>query len=234
VNAGTISYGVFQELDLLRSSGLGTRPRIVIHALYWNDFMNASPPAPGSPSVVDEEGYLAWDQLGRAPGGLRGVASTAASSSALLFSMRQAAGVIRGPRNSTRGYASEYRRFLDNGLSAEDWRPVADFYEELKRLGAEHDFTPFVAIMPVKDLVPLAAPQSHPYVKGARALLERASIPFFDAFAYWEAERAGTTYFLPENADAHLNAAGYQLLAEGMSKTMLAQPELRSRLAVRH
>ncbi len=49
INAGTISYGVFQELDLLRSSGLKTQPTIVVHGLYWNDFMNAAPPAPHSP-----------------------------------------------------------------------------------------------------------------------------------------------------------------------------------------
>jgi lysophospholipase L1-like esterase len=221
VNAGTISYGVFQELDLLKSSALATRPRVLVHALYWNDFMNASAPEPGAASVVDTNGYLAWDRLSRPRGGLRQMMSSAVSSSALLYTLRQA---VSKERTNVPGssYATAYARFLEEGLTPREWAPVEDFYRELKRLAAERDFRLLVAIMPVSDVAIHKRPaQGHAYATGARDLLRRLDIPYVDAFQLLDAQSDVPKYFLPEAADAHLNPGGYRLVADALAKALL-------------
>ena len=227
VNAGTISYGVFQELDLLRTAGLATRPRIVIHALYWNDFMSASPPAPGAPAVVDANGYLTWDALDP-PGTLRHVAALATTSSALVFSVRQAASTYGRSDKGGQGYAAEYRRFLETGLTAQDWEPIDRFYQDFKRIGAEHDFTPFVVIMPMSELTG-GDMFMHAFPAAAREMLGRLGIPFLDAFGLWSGRRHGE-YFLSQGADAHLNPEGYRFVAEATARALLGNPILRARL----
>jgi lysophospholipase L1-like esterase len=230
VNAGTISYGVFQELDLLKSSGLGVRPRIVVHALYWNDFMNASAPEPAAPSVLDANGYLAWDRLSQPRGTLRRITSTAFSSSALLFMLRQAvsAGRAGAPASS---YGAAYARFLEEGLTARDWQPVEEFYGELKRLAAQHDFGLVVALMPVSDLVIHRRPaQNHAYPSGARDLLRKLDIAYVDGFQLLSDRADAAEYFLPEPTDAHLNAAGYRLVAGALADTVVANAGFRARL----
>jgi lysophospholipase L1-like esterase len=225
INAGTISYGVFQEMDLLKTAGLAERPRVVVHALYWNDFMNAAAPPPGARPVVDENGYFTWDQLSSPPGAARRLLSTATSSSALAYTLRQAAGAVVGSAGATAGYGAEYTRFIESGLTPEDWRPVELFYEELKRLGEERGFAPFAVIMPVRDLVLRGEPRTHPYPRAARDMLGRLGIPFLDAFELW-AGRRGDEDFLPEGADAHLNAAGYARLAEATARRLLADERI--------
>lgn len=222
INAGTISYGVFQAMDLLKTAGLAERPRVVVHALYWNDFMNAAAPPPDAPPGVDENGYFTWDQLSSQPGTARRLLSMATSSSALAFTLRQAAGAVAGSGSATAGYGAEYRRFLENGLTRDDWGPVERFYEELRQLGEEHDFAPFVLVMPVRDLVLRDRPQLHPYPRAASEMLERIGIPFVDAFELWADGSRGGEYFLPEGADAHLNADGYALVAEAAARAIAA------------
>lgn len=230
VNAGTISYGVFQELDLLRTTGLATRPRIVVHALYWNDFMNAGPPPPGARPVVDGNGYFTWDQLSPPRGTIGRLTPLATSSSALLFSVRQAASALRRSGEALSEYGAVYKRFLSTGLTEQDWRPIEHFYWELRRLGEERDFAPFAVILPVSDLVTLDAPRTHAYPIAAREMLGRLGIPFLDAFALWSELRDRSEYFLPEAADAHLNPAGYRLVAGALAKALLDDPLLRGRL----
>lgn len=229
-NAGTISYGVFQELDLLRTAGLAGRPRVVVHALYWNDFMNAAPPPPGARPVVDSNGYFTWDQLSSPPGAGRRLLSMATSSSALAFTLRQAAGAIAGSGSAASGYGVEYRRFIESGLTPEDWRPIEHFYRELTRLGEENGFLPFALILPVRDLVLEGRPREHPYPAAAREMLGRLGIPFLDAFERWSGDASGDEYFLPEGADAHLNGRGYELVAERLSRALAADAAIRARL----
>jgi lysophospholipase L1-like esterase len=228
VNAGTISYGVFQELDLFKGSGLATRPRVVIHALYWNDFMNASAPKPGATPVVDDNGYLAWDQLGQPRGILRRATSTLMSSSALLFALRQAAASARGGTSSS--YGSAYARFLEAGLTKEEWRPVEEFYAELKRLGAEHDFAVMSVVMPVSGIVGRDAPEAHPYPKAAREMLTRLEIPHLDTFGLWSGRADGGDLFLPQGEDSHLNPEGYRVVADALTKAVLGEASLQARL----
>lgn len=229
VNAGTISYGVFQELDLLRSSGLATRPRVVVHALYWNDFMNASAPKPDAPAVVDANGYLAWDQLGQSRGLLRRVTSRAVSSSALLFTLREAAAASARSGTEATSYGAAYARFLEEGLTSQEWQPVEDFYRQVQSLAAEHDFTLVAVVMPVSGIVTgHTAPHTHPYPAAARELLERLDIPYLDAFQLWSGRPDGADYFLPQGADAHLNPDGYRLVTDALAKTLLGETSVRA------
>jgi lysophospholipase L1-like esterase len=229
VNGGTISYGVFQELDLLRAKGLATRPNVVIHALYWNDFMNPEPPAPGSASVVTGEGYLTWDGFDRRPSLLARGASWVSSRSALLFSMRQAGRQIANRRGDA-GYGRRYASFVENGLTHDEWVPLADFYKNLKALAAEHGFAPMVVIMPVDDIVAKPHAEAHAYPAAARRLLQDLEIPYVDGFALWARRGYGREHFLPQGSDAHLNAKGYQVIAEALAGEMMGNPEIAKQL----
>jgi lysophospholipase L1-like esterase len=211
VNGGTISYGVFQEMDLLKSSGLSSRPTIVIHALYWNDYMNAEAAPAGAESVVTPDGYLRWDRPVDERTLARKAASFVSSRSALLFTARQAISGLSAAGGTTT-YAREFRQMLERGLTDSQWRPVEAFYRDLQSLGAKEGFAVVAILMPVMDIVAGSGSQ-HPYASQARGRLERLGVPFIDAFAILAQEQSPGRLFLPQGPDAHLNAEGYRLIA---------------------
>jgi lysophospholipase L1-like esterase len=230
INAGTISYGVFQEMDLLKTTALTMEPRIVVHALYWNDFMNAAAPLPGDPSPVDSGGYFTWDQLSVPRSTASRLTSMATNSSALLFSVKQAARTFAKPASGASPYGTAYQRFLEVGLTETEFKPIEQFWVELKRLGAERHFGVFVVIMPVSDVVKRPNPQTHPYPEAMRRILTRLEIPYLDGFELWAGRQVLHQYFLPEAADAHLNAEGYRIVAESLSAMLMSDPHLRNKL----
>jgi lysophospholipase L1-like esterase len=215
VNAGTISYGVFQELDLLRSSGLATRPVMVIHALYWNDFMNAEPPPPNAPSVVTADGYFVWDQQVDTRGAVLRAASSVTSRSALFFSLRTVSDRFRNRRTST--YQTAYATMLERGLSASEWDRIDAFYRDLQAIARDNGFSVMAVIMPVNDIVNASRPSAHAYPTEARRRLDVLGIPYRDAFQLWESKALDATLFLPQGSDAHLTPAGYRILAEAVA-----------------
>jgi lysophospholipase L1-like esterase len=231
LNAGTISYGAFQELDLLREQLPRVRPRVVIHALYWNDFMNAAAPQPGETPAVTNAGYLVWDGLALERSGPRAWVSAVTSRSALLHSFRQAlAAAAPAERRGTSGYARAYSDFLERGLTAEEWRPVDEFYQSLVTLGRAHDFQPFVVILPVSGLSGRGSAPAHPYPAMVSATLDRAGIPYVDAFTPWFRDAGPITTFLPQGADSHLNAGGYTRLSGLIAEALLKTPAVAARL----
>ena len=168
VNAGIISYGVFQELDHLKTSGLALKPRVVVHALYWNDFMNAEPPAPSAPSVVTPDGYFVWNQPPPRKT-VTQVLNGALSRSALVFTVKQVVRQFTG--SETSAYSSAYSQFLTRGLLPAEWQPIESFYRDLLSLGRSEGFATMAIIMPVNDVVTRGS-AGHPYVVEARKLLE--------------------------------------------------------------
>jgi len=230
-NAGTISYGVYQEMDLLRTAGLAIAPDIVVHGLYWNDFMNDGPPSATAPNVVTSRGYLAWDLPDDTRGALPKLLSWASTRSALLFALRQTilqSGLL--PREQS-AYGDAYARFLERGLTDEEWQPIERFYRELLALGRERGFRIFVVVMPVNDIVALPAASSHPYPRAARARLTALGVPHLDAFSLWERGKADVDdMFLPQGSDSHLNAKGYGALAMAVADALGSNPELRATL----
>ncbi len=229
VNAGTISYGVFQEMELLRSTGLQIGPAIVVHGLYWNDFMNAAPPPANAPPVLTPDGHFVWDRPADDRTVVRRLASWAFANSALLFSMRQAAASLwsEGDGNGgTSAYARAFNQMLQHGLSDEDWKPIENFYIDLQRLGREHSFETLVVIMPVRAIACRAGAASQPYPEQARQRLEALGIAYVDGFSLWTQQNCGTDTFLPEGPDGHLNAAGYRLIADAVAARLVTAPVL--------
>ena len=229
VNAGTISYGVFQELELLRSTGLQVRPGIVVHGLYWNDFMNAAAPPVEAPPVLTPDGHFVWDRPADNRTAARRLASWASANSALLFSMRQAAARLLptgGADSGTSAYAMAFSHMLEHGLSDEDWKPIENFYIDLQRLGREHSFETLVVIMPVRAIVCRPGAANQPYPAQARQRLEALGMAYVDGFSLWTQQNCGTDTFLPEGPDGHLNSAGYRLIADAVAARLVATPEL--------
>jgi hypothetical protein len=187
--------------------------------LYWNDFMSASGPAPGEPVPLTPDGYFVWDRPSDGRGVLQRSASWLLSRSALLFALRQATASLGGAAAGS-GYGLAYRTMLERGLSAEEWAIIEGFYKDLTALGKSHGFETLVVIMPVIDIVSRADAATHPYAVEARRRLAAAGIPFVDGFELWARPGLGAKHFLPQGADAHLDANGYQLLGEATARAL--------------
>jgi lysophospholipase L1-like esterase len=229
LNLGTISYGVFHELDLLLGKGLVQRPDIVVHALYWNDYMSAAPPAADDPTVLTEEGYFVWDRS-RASA-TRPYLIDMMGRSAVLSALKEA--VDRAfPRadQSMTGYGRAYRDLLTSGLTRAQWDLISNFYRQLKALGAQEGFVPFAVVLPVVDIVAGHSPSSHPYAIQVRRMLQDTEVPYLDALSLWAERGLGGETFLPQGPDAHLNANGYSVLADAIAHALLSEPATASKL----
>jgi lysophospholipase L1-like esterase len=216
VNAGTISYGTFQELDLLRSALLAVHPRVVVHALYWNDFMNAEAPAADAPKAVTDNGYFVWDPQIDDRGALRQLASWMTSRSAMLFSLRAA--LDRLQHRGTSAYEEAYARMLADGLSEVEWAPIEHFYREVLALAKQNGFKLFVVILPVDGVVARGRPLAHPLAKDARRRLQALGVPYLDGFTLWDERSFAASDFLPQGADSHLSADGYAAIANALAE----------------
>jgi hypothetical protein len=227
LNAGTISYGAYEELSLLTESGLRERPSVVVHALYWNDYLNASGPRPNDPSVLTPDGYFVWDRPTVTDS--RRLASEITNRSALLFVTKAAARRVLIGDEGKAAYGQAHADMVSSGLTSSDWKVLQDFYRTLTALGEEHDFAVFVVILPVVDALERGG-VSHPYAIEARRILDEAGVPYLDAFAVWDRLQLGTEGFLPQGPDAHLNAEGYAALADAIAEALAEEPAIARRL----
>jgi lysophospholipase L1-like esterase len=230
INSGVVSYGAFQEMNMLRERGLAMRPSVVIHALYWNDYMTPRPPQPGDPSVLTPEGYFVWDRETPPHGLMRRAAWALVRRSALAWSVLNVVDHFRDGVDGASDYGQAYRRLVEGVIRPEEWEAVTRFYEQLKALGDSAGFVPYVVILPVVDIVKSRDPAAHPYPRYVRGLLDRLGIRYFDCFALWQAKRYGEDTFLPQGPDAHLNAKGYARLADSLAQALLADPAVAMRL----
>jgi lysophospholipase L1-like esterase len=229
LNAGTISYGVFQQLDQLKELVRAERPVIVIHALYWNDFMNAAPPRPDEGSALTADGYFVWDGLGSE--GLRSRLAELSNRSALLYTLKSVVRtVVRGEANATSAYGRQYTAFVKEGLGSQDQAVLRDFYANLNALAEQENFAVFSMVLPVIDIVGEPGPENHAYPLAVRELLGNLGIPFVDGFELWGQRAMGRDQFLPQGADAHLDASGYSAVADAIAASLVNQPRLARRL----
>jgi lysophospholipase L1-like esterase len=225
VNGGTIAYGVAQELDHFLEKGLATRPDLVIHALYWNDFLDAEPPPPDAAVVVTEDGWLEWEVEAATGNAVRRTISRATNRSALLFSLKQVGARLLRQGSRDDWYGNFYYRMLAEGLDEDQWTPIETFYRDLQELAAQHQFGIHVVLMPVSDIVRQPEAAGHAYPTQARERLARMGIPYLDVFQLWEQEGFRLRHFLPEPRDAHLDAHGYRIVADALAEALLAHPE---------
>lgn len=229
VNAGTVSYGVFQEMDLLKEKGVAEDPVVVIHALYWNDFMSAKAPSPGDRSILTPDGLFLWDRYAQPGNALLFLRRAIGEQSALGFTLRN---VMRSvfENDATSGYGHAYTKVVRGEIDRAAWRPVELFYRELKTVAATYRFVSFAVILPVDDIVSLPESTAHPYPRLVRELLQETGIPFLDGFEVWRSGGHGRETFLAQGRDSHLNAYGYRILADALAEQLLRHPEIRSRL----
>lgn len=221
INAGTTSYSVFHELDLLKEKGLGLKPRVVIHGLYWNDHMMNRPPRPTDPPLLTADGHFAWDgddNPASDPPWLRAVRWLRGHSVLANSALTQARRYFTPPNSGVHLYDVEYRKFLAGDLVPEAWQVVDDFYRDIKQLGEESGFRVYVVIFPVRDIIAMPDPVNHVYPKYIRGLLDRHGIPYLDGFAFWQQAQLGVDLFLPY--DEHLTAEGYRIISEGVAASL--------------
>jgi len=215
INAGTTSYSVFHELDLLKEKGLGLKPRLVIHGLYWNDYMMNRPPRPTDPPLLTADGHFTWDgddNPAGDPSWLRAIRWLRGHSVLAYSAMTQARRYFTPAESGAHLYDVEYRKFLAGELVPEEWQAVDDFYRDIKQLGEVSGFNVYVIIFPVRDIVTMPDSANHVYPKYIRGLLERHGIPYLDGIALWQQRKLGVDLFLPY--DEHLTAEGYRVISE--------------------
>ena len=224
VNAGTISYGVYQEMDLLREKVPSLAGTTVIHGLYWNDWMSAGPPKEGEPQPLTAQGYFSWDDLESRPRGLSHQAwNWAGEHSALLFNVKRSARALLDRNTGTSAYARAYRKFLAGEDEHERWAPIDAFYGELSAAARAAGGTAYAVIIPDVGLVGRSAGTEHPFVRWCRASLDRHGVSYVDGFEVWARRGLGREMFLPYND--HLSADGYRVLAEEMDALLARQGE---------
>jgi len=134
INAGTISYGVFQELDLLMEHLSGLKPHVVIHGLYWNDYQSAHPPRAGDPQVLTPEGLFVWDNPVVDSWGRGSAKWILGHSSLATLAYHASSRIEKRPPEATEGYAAAYERFVRGGLDPSVLAPIADFYQRFQAL----------------------------------------------------------------------------------------------------
>jgi hypothetical protein len=224
INAGTMSYGVFQELDLLMERLSGLKPHVVIHGLYWNDYQSAHPPRAGGSPVLTSEGLFVWDNPPVDSWGRGWTKWILGHSSLATLTYRASRRMEKRPPEATEGYAAEYERFVRGGLDPSVLAPVADFYRQFQTLGREHDFAPYVVVVPSVNVLEPGGALENPYRRFVVAQLDGLGIPYVDGYALWTRARLGSSTFLPQGKDAHLSASGYKALAEALAARLL-QPK---------
>jgi lysophospholipase L1-like esterase len=215
INAGTTSYNVFHELNLLKEKGLDLKPRAVIHGLYWNDHMMNRRPRPGDPPLLTADGHFTWDgddNPGSRPLWLSAVHWLKGHSVLVNAALTQARRYLVPSNAGVNRYDRAYRRFLKGELVPEAWQAVDDFYRDMKQLGEEFGFSVYVIIFPVRDIITMPDPANHAYPRHVREIFDRRGIPYFDGFALWHEAGLGVDLFLPR--DEHLNADGYRIIAD--------------------
>lgn len=228
LNAGRISYDAFQELNLLKERLLEMEPAIVIHGLYWNDYMNDSPPDPDETPPVTERGYLEWDDPERRQSD-RGAIRRLVNGSALFHLVRGVA--IRTEAGAgAGGYEAIYEKVIVQGeVDAVNWPVLEKFYDSLNVLAESHGFQLKVVHFPALDAVRQRRLTSHPFAVRVRAILEERDIPYLDGFELWEKRKLGEEKYLPHNR--HLNARGYRVIASALAERLGRREPIAGRRA---
>src|SRR5262245_5907129 len=223
INAGTMSYGVFQELDLLIEHLSGLKPHVVIHGLYWNDYQSAHPPRAGDPQVLTPDGFFVWDNPVVDSWGRDSVKWILGHSSLATLTYRASRRLEKRPpeAEATGGYAAEYERFVRGDLDPSVLAPIADFDRRFQALGREHGFRSYVVVVPSVNVLERGGALENPYRRFVVAQLDGLGIPYVDGYALWAHLRLGSSTFLPQGADAHLSARGYRMLAEAIAVRLL-------------
>jgi hypothetical protein len=217
VNAGTVSYNLFHEWDLLRERMAEVKPTLVLHGLYWNDHLTNRPPRAGDPPLLTRDGHFVWDgddNPGEDPLWVQGGRWLKQHSVLVYSGVNQARRYLFPKSSGVHLYDLKYRELLAGELPAEEWTGVEAFYRDLKELGQRTGFEVFVVIMPVRDIVTMRDPVNHPYPKFIRSLLDRQGIRYVDNFAVWKSQKLGAEVFLPH--DEHLTAEGYTILTNAL------------------
>lgn len=230
INAGTTSYNVFHEFNILREKGLGLNPGLVIHGLYWNDYMMNRPPRPTDPPLLTADGHFMWDGDDNPESGpfwLRGFRWLKGHSVLANSALMQAKRYITPPDSGVHLYDLEYRKLLAGELVPEAWQVVDNFYRELKQLGEETGFSVYVIIFPVRDIITMPDPANHVYPKYIRGMLDRHGIPYLDGFALWHQAKLGVDLFLPY--DDHLAAEGYRIISDEVAASLCSDKVLIER-----
>lgn len=224
-NGGTISYGVFQEYNLLKNKGLSTNPNIIIHGLYWNDFMSASAPDENEKSLITNDGYFVWNQIPQIDSNLKYFKHWLLSKSSLLYTIKHAiqTSTTNAPADGS-GYFNKYKQFTKGEMKDEDWQSVRKFYSDIKTLATKNNIKLYVIIMPVDGLI---TQKNHPYSIKIEQILSSNNIKFFNALKYWQMNDLKENTFLPQGFDSHLNADGYEIISKQVSEQILQQLQLR-------
>ena len=227
-NAGTISYGVFQEYDLLLDHVARTKPTVVIHGLYWNDYQSAHLPRPGRPPILTPDGFFVWDNLAADSWFQRASKWVLGHSS--LATLAHHTGRRLGGRPPAAGdeYAAAYEKFVRGQLDPTSLAPIVDFYRRFQALGREHSFLPYVVVVPAVNVLEPGGGVENPYRRFVVDQLDTLKIPYLDGYALWVLSGLGSSTFLPQGPDAHLSASGYRVLAEALAARLLQPRSLES------
>lgn len=223
INGGIIGYNIFHLKDLFVEKALPLKPKLVIHGLYWNDFLEPVPPS-NPPPAVDDQGYFTWDSM-EPPSGIRGLFHGFARVSALLNAVRVAKrNLNRDVDEGVEKYLETFRRFKANGYQPEEYEPLVEFYRWLKDQSQTHGFSLYVVIFPEKVLFGSADLEQHHFLTSVLGALRELKIPTVDGMSLWNARHLGEETIIP--GDIHLTGDALAILAEEMTSLLARDPSI--------
>jgi lysophospholipase L1-like esterase len=204
LNAGVQGYATYHELDWLRDKGLALKPDAVVLAVYFND-LKQRPPGDYR-SEYEAQLEAASQTLKHRRPWLYGLLYNSA-----LYTLVE--GAVQAERS--RDMAGEMIATAQGDLGSPAWQSLSAELEAFARLASEHDFVPFVVVLPARFQIGGFAPEMN-YPAHVLTLAETHGITHLDMQSKLEESLGGGAD--PYQAwDNHLNAQGNLLVANAVA-----------------
>lgn len=223
INGGVVSYSLFHELEYYKEHAKEIKPNILIHALYWNDYLMAEPSKLNASPVITNNGYFAWNRFPERYDMAKNLIEYSSSYSSFVSLIRRV--IYRfseTPNQKQSGYALAYQNLVAGTIDNSNLNRIKSFYEQLLTITKRADTELFVIIMPVIGIVD---DLDHAYPKAIRKLLSEMNISFVDGFQIFKANGVGKEVFLPQGNDAHLNVKGYEQVAKTIKSKLMRESQ---------
>jgi hypothetical protein len=204
LNFGVCGYNIISEIEVLKEHGLKYGPDIVVLNFFWND--------------NDLYPFYFWTFLERKDISL--------ARKNWVYRYYLSPNRFRWERLFFRSHLFVYSWALVNQLQerfsdfpivghpAYKNDIVAEKLQELKKLGADHNFKILICMHPTLDY---DMKKPHPNYAKTKRIAANLGIPCFDLLPYYMKQSADPGVFLASDKDIyHPNAAGHDLIARSL------------------
>lgn len=223
VNAGVGSIGLEEEIAILKETGLGIEPDIVVLGFYLNDVRNSS-----AAQIRKVPGFLEWSYLAQhlarsIPASARDQRS---SDAEMIAEWREQVRQAFPPgEGDPRKEPSAFNRLIldqmeDWGSAWSDgaWSRMEPLLRELNQLSSDHGFALVFVVFPVEPQVSADFVYDHPQ-RRLRGLANELDVPVIDLLPVLRrAARSSSSDLFYDQC--HHTADGHAVIAEEIHRSL--------------